>query len=109
MKAPAAIALAVSILLPLAAGAGEPRFALVVGNNEGGRFEKELRYSEDDARKVRDVLTELGRFKSPKAFRFVAELPKGPSGKVQRLKLAAEAGGADATSDGKGAASNDGQ
>jgi long-chain acyl-CoA synthetase len=31
---------------------------------------------------------ELGRFKSPKYFRFVAELPKGASGKVQRLKLA---------------------
>ncbi len=30
----------------------------------------------------------LGRYKTPKAFRFVAELPKGPSGKVQRLKLA---------------------
>jgi len=33
-------------------------------------------------------LAELGRFKTPKTFRFVAELPKGPSGKVQRLKLA---------------------
>ena len=33
-------------------------------------------------------LAELGRFKMPKAYRFVAELPKGPSGKVQRLKLA---------------------
>ena len=33
-------------------------------------------------------LTELGRYKVPKSFRFVAELPKGPSGKVQRLKLA---------------------
>ena len=32
-------------------------------------------------------LRELGRYKSPKVFRFVAELPKGPSGKVQRLKL----------------------
>jgi acyl-CoA synthetase (AMP-forming)/AMP-acid ligase II len=29
----------------------------------------------------------LGRFKTPKDFRFVAELPRGPSGKVQRLKL----------------------
>jgi len=29
----------------------------------------------------------LGRYKTPKAFRFLAELPKGPSGKVQRLKL----------------------
>jgi long-chain acyl-CoA synthetase len=31
---------------------------------------------------------ELGRYKTPRAFRFLAELPKGPSGKIQRLKLA---------------------
>jgi acyl-CoA synthetase (AMP-forming)/AMP-acid ligase II len=31
----------------------------------------------------------LGRYKTPKVFRFVGELPRGPSGKVQRLKLAA--------------------
>ena len=30
---------------------------------------------------------ELGRYKTPKVFRFLPELPKGPSGKVQRLKL----------------------
>jgi acyl-CoA synthetase (AMP-forming)/AMP-acid ligase II len=30
---------------------------------------------------------ELGRYKTPKQFRFMDELPKGPSGKVQRLKL----------------------
>jgi long-chain acyl-CoA synthetase len=30
---------------------------------------------------------ELGRYKTPKRFRFLQELPKGPSGKVQRLKL----------------------
>jgi long-chain acyl-CoA synthetase len=29
----------------------------------------------------------LGRYKTPKVVRFVTELPKGPSGKVQRLKL----------------------
>ena len=29
----------------------------------------------------------LGRYKTPKIFRFVKELPRGPSGKVQRLKL----------------------
>lgn len=29
----------------------------------------------------------LGAFKAPKAIRLVAELPRGPSGKVQRLKL----------------------
>jgi long-chain acyl-CoA synthetase len=32
-------------------------------------------------------LVELGRYKTPKEFRFVTELPRGPSGKVQRLKL----------------------
>jgi long-chain acyl-CoA synthetase len=37
-------------------------------------------------------LTVLGRYKTPKIFRFVAELPKGPSGKVQRLKLVADVG-----------------
>ncbi len=30
---------------------------------------------------------ELGNYKTPKVIRFVADLPKGPSGKVQRLKL----------------------
>ena len=34
----------------------------------------------------------LGRYKTPKAFRFVTELPRGPSGKVQRLKLLDAAG-----------------
>ncbi|VVE37055.1 long-chain fatty acid--CoA ligase [Pandoraea capi] len=32
-------------------------------------------------------LQTLGRYKTPKEFRFVTELPRGPSGKVQRLKL----------------------
>ena len=30
----------------------------------------------------------LGGFKSPDVIHFLAELPKGPSGKIQRLKLA---------------------
>ncbi len=32
-------------------------------------------------------LNELGAYKSPQRWHVVAELPKGPSGKVQRLKL----------------------
>jgi acyl-CoA synthetase (AMP-forming)/AMP-acid ligase II len=32
-------------------------------------------------------LIELGKYKSPKIYKFVTELPKGPSGKVQRLKI----------------------
>jgi len=31
----------------------------------------------------------LGKFKSPDCIHFLTELPKGPSGKIQRLKLAA--------------------
>ena len=31
----------------------------------------------------------LGRYKTPREIRFMADLPRGPSGKVQRLKLAA--------------------
>jgi len=32
-------------------------------------------------------LRELGPYKTPKVLRLVADLPKGPSGKVQRLRL----------------------
>ncbi len=41
--------------------------------------------SEDELRDF--CIAELGRSKTPKVFRFVSELPRGPSGKVQRLKL----------------------
>jgi long-chain acyl-CoA synthetase len=41
-----------------------------------------------DAAGLREhCLRELGRYKTPKEFRLVTELPRGPSGKVQRLKL----------------------
>ncbi|MEZ5728958.1 MAG: AMP-binding protein [Burkholderiaceae bacterium] len=42
----------------------------------------------DEAELRAFCLDELGRYKTPKYIRFVDELPKGPSGKVQRLKLA---------------------
>ena len=38
-------------------------------------------------RASRLLLRSLGRFKTPSAIRFVSALPRGPSGKVQRLKL----------------------
>ncbi|MES3014388.1 MAG: AMP-binding protein, partial [Pseudomonadota bacterium] len=41
--------------------------------------------SEDELRAF--CIEHLGRYKTPKRLRFVAELPRGPSGKVQRLKL----------------------
>jgi acyl-CoA synthetase (AMP-forming)/AMP-acid ligase II len=45
----------------------------------------DARVSEDELRA--HCLQQLGKYKTPKVFRFVAELPKGASGKVQRLKL----------------------
>ncbi len=41
----------------------------------------------DEAELRNLCLRQLGAYKTPKEFRFVAELPRGPSGKVQRLKL----------------------
>jgi long-chain acyl-CoA synthetase len=43
------------------------------------------RFDEEDLRAY--CLRELGPYKTPKIFRVVDELPKGPAGKVQRLKL----------------------
>jgi acyl-CoA synthetase (AMP-forming)/AMP-acid ligase II len=42
----------------------------------------------DEAELRRFCEATLGRYKTPRVFRFVADLPRGPSGKVQRLKLA---------------------
>ncbi|HEX7328003.1 MAG TPA: AMP-binding protein [Casimicrobiaceae bacterium] len=51
----------------------------------------DCRCSEDELRAF--CRQELGPFKTPRTFRFLGELPKGPSGKVQRLKLVAETQG----------------
>jgi acyl-CoA synthetase (AMP-forming)/AMP-acid ligase II len=42
--------------------------------------------SEDELRDFCEAT--LGRYKTPRRFRFMDDLPRGPSGKVQRLKLA---------------------
>ena len=41
----------------------------------------------DEAALREHCIAVLGRFKAPKTIRFVEALPRGPSGKVQRLKL----------------------
>jgi acyl-CoA synthetase (AMP-forming)/AMP-acid ligase II len=57
---------------------GQEIMACVVLRSPGAAEESELR---------RFCEQHLGRYKTPKLFRFVSELPRGPSGKVQRLKL----------------------
>ena len=59
------IRLVVIALLMIAtrAHAEVERYALIVGNNAGDTDEQRLRYAEDDARRVYDVLRELGGFR----------------------------------------------
>ena len=45
--------------VPARAG-GQHRFALIAGNDEGGHDTRPLRFAAEDARKVYDVLTQLG-------------------------------------------------
>ena len=46
----------------------------------------------DEAELRAHCLEHLGRYKTPRLLRLVAALPKGPSGKVQRLRLLAMVG-----------------
>ena len=50
-------------LLTLARAAHAERYALLIGNNAGDSDEQRLRYAEDDARRVYEVLRELGGFR----------------------------------------------
>ena len=54
--------LALCLPLPVGAQSEAPTYALLVGSNPGGDGQAELRYAEEDARRMADVLTQLGRF-----------------------------------------------
>lgn len=73
----AAGAFLAAVLLAGAAGADEPRpgpptatvphpfaYGILIGTNIGGAGQQTLRYAEDDARKMADVLRQLGRYGS---------------------------------------------
>lgn len=57
----------------------------------GERVEAAVRVREGSTLQAHDLMdlcqARLGPFKAPDAVHFLAELPKGPSGKIQRLKL----------------------
>jgi hypothetical protein len=61
-----ALACASGLAAAPAARAQEPppaqSFAFVVGANRGGPSQQELRYAEDDARRIAEVVTSLGRY-----------------------------------------------
>ena len=57
----------------------------------GQRVEAAVKLADNSQASEADLLelcrSKLGKFKSPDRIHFLAELPKGPSGKIQRLKL----------------------
>src|SRR4051812_37596633 len=55
-----ALAFALVLAAPAARGEGLRRFAVIVGNDSGGRDTRPLLYAKADARKVHDILTRLG-------------------------------------------------
>jgi len=57
-----AVVIAVILALARVAHAEVPRYAVVIGHNEGQRDEQTLRYAEDDARRLAEVLVDLGGF-----------------------------------------------
>jgi hypothetical protein len=57
--APALLGLLLAV--PAGAGASEHRFALVVGQPDGGPGTQRLRYAERDARRIHAILTRLGK------------------------------------------------
>jgi hypothetical protein len=56
-------ALALGWLAPRAARADVERYAVIIGNNTGDSDEQRLRYAEDDALRIYEVLRELGGFR----------------------------------------------
>jgi hypothetical protein len=53
----------IALALPRAGHAEVERYALLIGNNAGDSDEQRLRYAEEDARRVYEVLRELGGFR----------------------------------------------
>ncbi|WP_437925675.1 caspase family protein [Sorangium sp. So ce291] len=62
LAAPAVVACGLVVASAAPAEARVERFAVLIGNNAGDKGEVELRYAEDDAAKMHDVLKDLGGF-----------------------------------------------
>ena len=80
---------------------GQRPEACVVVRPSGARSEAEL---------IALCVREVGKFKAPERIHFMDELPKGPSGKIQRLKLLALVSGGEegkGGEDGKGGKSGE--
>jgi hypothetical protein len=62
MTARGILAVALPLMFGGAQAKSEQRFALIIGANAGWTNDRPLRHAESDARRIRDVLVELGQF-----------------------------------------------
>src|SRR5262245_1818743 len=76
-----------------AAQAGPIRYALLIGSNDGGPGQAPLRYAEEDARRMGDVLTTLGGYDEARVDRLLHPTPAQVDAALVRLheRLAAHA------------------
>ena len=76
-----------------AAQAGPTRYALLIGSNEGGPGQAPLRYAEDDARRMGDVLRTLGGYDEERIDQLLHPTPEEVNDALDRMheRLAAEA------------------
>ncbi len=77
------------VVCPAIALAGQPRFALLVGSNEGSPRRARLWFAENDAERLARTLAELGDFAPDNV-----KVLKGPTAgelKVELMKLAHQA------------------
>ena len=90
------LALAGAWTIDAAAQTGPPgplRYALLIGSNDGGPGQGRLRYAEDDARRVGEVLSTLGGYDESRIVRLLHPTPADVNAALARLhdRLAAHA------------------
>ena len=93
----AALIVGITLAAPSLAWAGEVRrFGLFIGNNDGHSGDQPLRFAEDDARRLRDALLDVGGFRAEDSVLLLgAETPdarRAAQSLAQRARAAALAG-----------------
>ncbi len=93
MRALCTLALVAALATPASADEPIATYAIVVGSNTGGPGQTDLRYAEDDARRVGTLLTELGGYKADQVDIVVHPTPDQLRARIGRLadKVASDA------------------
>ena len=85
-QAQAAASTAPAAPVTVAATDGATQYAILIGANVGGPGQPELRYAEDDARKMNEVLTELSGYRSSNIIRLNRPTPMQLIAAIDRIR-----------------------